>query len=139
MSSSKPDDVLGGINDILFLCYGNSIEEDSEYKVELMIRIIGQNDGEMPKKELAEEVGYDLDDDNERRKFDYLLSGLKGEKLDKAPQIVDTDAEGTTTVYFTKHRAMRQLNNMKDRVRYIFSEDAFYARGIEALRKKLDL
>lgn len=139
MASSKSDDVLGGINDILFLCYGNSIEEDSEHKVELLIRILGQNDGKMAKSDLAGDLGYDLSDDNERRKFDYLLSGLKGEKLDKAPQIVDTDAEGTTTVYFTKHRGMRQLSNMKDRVRYVFSDDAFYARGIEALKDRLGL
>ena len=139
MASDKPDDILGGINDIIFLCYGNSIEEASEYKVELLIRILGRNDGEMPKKDLAEALGYDLEDENERRKFDYLLSGLKGEKTPISMQVVATDAEGETTVYFTKSRAMRHLNNIKSRVRYVFSEDAFYARGIQALKERLSL
>lgn len=134
---SKSQDVLGGIKEVVYWCYGNSIEEQTEYKIELMLRLLGSNGGEMPKSELAEEVGYDLSDESERRSFDRLLSGLKGEKFDKAIQVADTDAEGETTVYLTKTRAMRQIQNKKDRIRYIFSEDAFHSRGIEALRDKL--
>lgn len=127
---------MRGIDQLIELCYGNSVTEQTEKEGRLVLRLLGAYNG-MKRQEIIQEL--DLEDNyaDPGKKLDDILSPLRGNKGHVPIQaVVSEQRDGDTYYHLSVHALTSSFNSVKENVKYVMESDNLQTE-IEPLKSSI--
>ena len=127
---------MRGIDQLIELCYGNSVTEQTEKEARLVLRVLGAYNG-LTRERLIEELDLEENYADPGKKLDDILSPLRGNKGHVPIQaIVSEQRSGETYYHLSTHALSSSFNSVKENVKYVMESDNLQTE-IEPLKSEI--